>query len=171
MINLGLRGMPLWIHGNGQQRRSYLHVDDVAAAFDVIMHKGTLGERYNIGTNVDRTVLEVVETIQQRLQLPREQIKHVEDRVFNDQRYYMDSSKLISLGWKEEVSWEGGLNATIDWYKSNPTYWSNLQTALLPHPQLPADADAQAAEEVAQEVGAEPHAPNAGPPKSKKPRN
>ncbi|KAG8460584.1 hypothetical protein KFE25_011359 [Diacronema lutheri] len=171
MINLALRGMPLWIHGNGQQRRSYLHVDDVAAAFDVIMHKGTVGERYNIGTNVDRTVLDVVETIAQQLDVPKSQIKHVEDRVFNDQRYYMDSSKLISLGWKEAVTWETGLKATIEWYKQHPTYWHNLGTALLPHPQLPADADAQAAEEVAQEVGANPHAPTtADVPKAKKAR-
>jgi UDP-glucose 4,6-dehydratase len=106
MINLALRGMPLWIHGNGQQRRSYLHVDDVAAAFDVIMHKGTLGERYNIGTTVDRTVLDVVQTIASELNVPKTQIKHVEDRVFNDQRYYMDSSKLLQLGWKEEQNWD-----------------------------------------------------------------
>lgn len=159
MINLGLRGMPLWIHGTGQQRRSYLYVDDVASAFDIIMHKGVIGERYNIGTNVDRTVLDVVQTIAKQLGVAETKIQHVEDRVFNDQRYYMDSSKLISLGWKEEMTWERGLPLTVEWYKANPTYWQNLSTALLPHPQLPADADAQTAENVATKSGASPHAP------------
>ena len=54
--------------------------------------------------------------------------------------------------------WQG-LPLTVEWYKANPTYWQNLSTALLPHPQLPADADAQTAENVATKSGASPHAP------------
>mmetsp|Transcript_5245 Transcript_5245/g.13443 ORF Transcript_5245/g.13443 Transcript_5245/m.13443 type:complete len:375 (+) Transcript_5245:65-1189(+) len=141
MVTLALRGMPLWIHGNGQQRRSYLHVRDVAAAFDAITHKGVLGERYNIGTNVDRTVLDVVQTIAKELNVPDERIKHVEDRIFNDQRYYMDSSKLQALGWKEEVDWHEGLKETIRWYKEHDGYWPNVSTALLPHPKVPVDTE------------------------------
>lgn len=132
-------------------------MDDVARAFDAITHKGSLGERYNIGTNVDRTVLEVVQTIAQELHVGEDRIKHVEDRIFNDQRYYMDSNKLIALGWREEVEWMQGLRDTIRWYKNHRGYWSNIATALLPHPTVPAETDVAIPQVEGKASGDEPH--------------
>ena len=66
---------------------SYLYVEDVAEAFDVILHRGKVGEIYNIGTQKERTVNEVAADIAKIFQLPTEKITHVRDRAFNDQRY------------------------------------------------------------------------------------
>ena len=68
------------------QVRSYLHVRDVARAFDTVLHKGVIGQVYNIGTQKERSVLDVVTTIAKHLKVDSGKIKHVEDRAFNDQR-------------------------------------------------------------------------------------
>ncbi len=69
-----------------QSTRSYLYVEDVAEAFDVVLHKGVVGETYNIGTQKERTVMDVAMAIAKHFNLPEERIVHVRDRAFNDQR-------------------------------------------------------------------------------------
>jgi UDP-glucose 4,6-dehydratase len=59
----------------------------------------------------------------------------VEDRVFNDFRYHINSSKLYELGWKEEVTWENGIQKTFDWYKSHSSRFGNIDNALVAHPR------------------------------------
>jgi dTDP-D-glucose 4,6-dehydratase len=86
MTLLAARGKDLPVHGNGGAVRSYLHVRDVARAFDTVLHKGVVGEVYNIGTQKERSVLEVVKAIAQHMNVSMDRIKHVEDRAFNDQR-------------------------------------------------------------------------------------
>jgi dTDP-D-glucose 4,6-dehydratase len=66
--------------------RSYLHVRDVANAFDTVLHKGIVGQVYNIGTQKERSVLEVVNAIAKYMKVDTSKIKHVNDRAFNDQR-------------------------------------------------------------------------------------
>ena len=66
--------------------RSYLYVEDVAEAFDMILHKGVVGETYNIGTQKERTVMNVAKAISKYFNLPEDRIIHVRDRAFNDQR-------------------------------------------------------------------------------------
>lgn len=69
-----------------QSTRSYLYVEDVAEAFDMILHKGVVGETYNIGTQKERTVMDVAKAICKYFDLPEDRIIHVRDRAFNDQR-------------------------------------------------------------------------------------
>lgn len=69
-----------------QSTRSYLYVEDVAEAFDVVLHKGLVGETYNIGTQKERTVMDVARAIAKHFDLPADRIVHVRDRAFNDQR-------------------------------------------------------------------------------------
>lgn len=69
-----------------QSTRSYLFVEDVAEAFDIILHKGVVGETYNIGTQKERTVMDVAQAIAKHFNLPNDRIVHVRDRAFNDQR-------------------------------------------------------------------------------------
>ncbi len=69
-----------------QSTRSYLYVEDVAEAFDMILHKGVVGETYNIGTQKERTVMDVAKAISKYFNLPEDRIIHVRDRAFNDQR-------------------------------------------------------------------------------------
>ena len=74
-------------HMTGEATRSYLYVEDVAEAFDIILHKGSIGETYNIGTQKERTVAEVAADIAKYFGLPKQKIENVRDRAFNDRRY------------------------------------------------------------------------------------
>lgn len=80
-----LAGMELPIHGDGMSTRSYLHVDDVAEAYMTVLRKGSVGETYNIGTQKERTVVDVARDIAAIFKLPEDKIVHVNDRAFNDQ--------------------------------------------------------------------------------------
>eukprot|EP00928_Gymnodinium_smaydae_P004058 TRINITY_DN1141_c0_g1_i2.p1 TRINITY_DN1141_c0_g1~~TRINITY_DN1141_c0_g1_i2.p1 ORF type:complete len:707 (+),score=135.18 TRINITY_DN1141_c0_g1_i2:49-2121(+) len=133
---LALRDQPLWIHGDGKQQRSFLHAADTARAFLTILHKGTTGEIYNIGTTQDRSVLQVAEDILKLVPNTKSKIQHVEDRKFNDQRYFIDPSKLEALGWKPQVQWEDGLRRTLEWFRSVPDgYWPAMNSVLCAHPK------------------------------------
>jgi dTDP-glucose 4,6-dehydratase len=102
---LASRGKALPLHGDGSNIRSYLFVEDVAEAFDCVLHKGTIGETYNIGTEKERTVKEVAIDIAKYFGMSTDKIIGVRDRAFNDKRYYIGSNKLSSLGWSERTSW------------------------------------------------------------------
>ncbi|XVE71328.1 hypothetical protein DITRI_Ditri10aG0142200 [Diplodiscus trichospermus] len=113
-ILLAMKGEQLPIHGNGTNVRSYLSCDDVAEALDAILHKGVLGHVYNIGTQRERRVVDVAEDICKLFELkPKEAIRFVQDRPFNDQRYFLDDQKLKKLGWQERTSWVEGLKIEI----------------------------------------------------------
>jgi len=130
-------GQKIALHGDGLATRSYMHVEDAAFAFDVILHKGETGHIYNIGAHEERTVLSVAQDIC-RLQGrdPSDFITHVRDRAFNDRRYFIDCSKLLALGWRQNKSWNEGLAETVQWYSTQnlEAYWGNLASALEPHP-------------------------------------
>ena len=68
----------------GIATRSYLYVEDVAEAFECVLHNGVVGEVYNIGTQKERTVLDVAQDIGKLFKLPESKIVHVRDRAFND---------------------------------------------------------------------------------------
>lgn len=127
MALLALRGAPLPIHGAGDAVRSYLYVGDVAEAFEVILRRGADGETYNIGSDTERSVLDVVRDVRGVVAAQdHAPIVHVDDRAFNDRRYFIGSAKLHALGWAERTPWHEGLRATADWYASiDPaTFWS-----------------------------------------------
>lgn len=127
---------PCFIHGDGSNQRNFLYVDDVAAAFDTITHKGVVGNVYNIGTDFEISNIEVAKTIIKLFGLDESKyIQYVENRPFNDCRYKINSDKLKALGWAPKVSWEDGLKRTIEWYKTNKGNWPNIQQALVPHPR------------------------------------
>eukprot|EP00271_Cylindrocystis_brebissonii_P008723 TRINITY_DN23202_c0_g1_i1.p1 TRINITY_DN23202_c0_g1~~TRINITY_DN23202_c0_g1_i1.p1 ORF type:complete len:663 (-),score=116.50 TRINITY_DN23202_c0_g1_i1:816-2804(-) len=134
---LAMQGKPLPIHGDGSNVRSYLFCEDVAEAFDTVLHKGTVGHVYNIGTTKERRVIDVARDICKLLGLDAEKmIKYVENRPFNDQRYYLDDAKLKVLGWQERTVWEDGLRKTFEWYKNNAEYWGDVSGALQAHPRM-----------------------------------
>ncbi|XP_077236759.1 trifunctional UDP-glucose 4,6-dehydratase/UDP-4-keto-6-deoxy-D-glucose 3,5-epimerase/UDP-4-keto-L-rhamnose-reductase RHM3-like [Tasmannia lanceolata] len=136
-ILLAMQGAPLPIHGDGSNVRSYLYCEDVAEAFEVILHCGVIGSVYNIGTKRERRVLDVAEDVCKLFKQDASKvIKFVENRPFNDQRYFLDDQKLKKLGWEERTPWEEGLRMTIDWYTKNPDWWGDVSGALLPHPRM-----------------------------------
>jgi len=138
---------PCCIHGDGSNSRHFIYVGDVAAAFDTLMHHGVDGEVYNIGCEDEFTNLEVAERIVKTVvpdcQDPKEHITFVADRPFNDVRYYIDSDKLHSLGWKPEMSFEDGLKKTVEWYQKVSADWWDIGTdsALAAHPKPVATSD------------------------------
>ncbi|XP_074564976.1 trifunctional UDP-glucose 4,6-dehydratase/UDP-4-keto-6-deoxy-D-glucose 3,5-epimerase/UDP-4-keto-L-rhamnose-reductase RHM1 [Curcuma longa] len=136
-ILLAMRGQPLPIHGDGCNVRSYLYCEDVAEAFEVVLHKGEVGHVYNIGTKKERRVIDVAKDICKLFSLDSDKvIKFVENRPFNDQRYFLDDQKLKNLGWSERTIWEDGLKKTMEWYMNNPDWWGDVSGALLPHPRM-----------------------------------
>jgi UDP-glucose 4,6-dehydratase len=139
---LASKDLPLPIHGDGMSMRSYLHVHDVAAAFELILFKGSPGEVYNIGTQKERSVLSVAQEIASHFDRQLDSsVCYVKDRAFNDRRYFICDKKLLQMGWRESVEWSHGLKETIEWYLKkggNPAYWENgdLNCALAAHPRM-----------------------------------
>merc|ERR1711865_1112180 len=124
-----LRGRAVTLHGDGSNTRNFLHVEDVAAAFDSILHKGQVGEIYNVGGCNELSNLAVAKDIIKNLGLVDKEnvlISFVEDRHFNDLRYTIDCSKLKALGWVEEKGWDEGLKDTIDWYKKYSSRYGEI---------------------------------------------
>ncbi|CAA0815896.1 Trifunctional UDP-glucose 4-6-dehydratase/UDP-4-keto-6-deoxy-D-glucose 3-5-epimerase/UDP-4-keto-L-rhamnose-reductase RHM1 [Striga hermonthica] len=136
-ILLAMRGKTLPIHGDGSNVRSYLYCEDVAEAFEVVLHRGEVGHVYNIGTKKERRVIDVAMDICKLFNMdPEKSIEFVENRPFNDQRYFLDDQKLKNLGWSERTTWEEGLRKTMEWYTSNPDWWGDVSGALIPHPRM-----------------------------------
>jgi UDP-glucose 4,6-dehydratase len=134
---LAMKGKTLPIHGDGSNVRSYLYCEDVAEAFEIILHKGEVGHVYNIGTKKERKVIDVAKDICKLFSLDSDKhVKFVDNRPFNDQRYFLDDEKLKKLGWFERTSWEEGLRKTMDWYVKNSNWWGDVSGALLPHPRM-----------------------------------
>ena len=119
-----LENKPMTIHGNGNNIRNFVYIKDVVKAFEIILFHGKINEIYNIGSANEYSVLEIAKTLYSKflLKTPFEQhITNVEDRLFNDFRYCINTSKLIKLGWKIETDFEKGLDETIEWYKNTYT--------------------------------------------------
>ena len=125
MVTRILDGESLPIHGEGDALRSYLYVSDVVNAFDKILHHGKDGETYNIGTDEERSVLNVVNDIVRVMGADKRHIEFVTDRKFQDKRYFVKSDKLNALGWYPQIDWQYGLQTTIKWYSSidHDVYW------------------------------------------------
>ncbi|CAF3091423.1 unnamed protein product [Rotaria sp. Silwood2] len=127
-INTLLQEEKIKIHGDGKQIRHYLYVDDVIRAIELILNKGKTKMIYNIGTKNEFNVLDIAKYILEKLQLNKnldDAIIYVKPRSFTEARYCTTTCGLVkSLGWKEQISFDQGLEKTIQWLKSNPDYWT-----------------------------------------------
>ena len=118
-IQLLKKGGKVTIQGDGSCLRSFLHVYDVARAFETILHKGQTGEIYNIGGD-DHHEYSVMEIAEKLIRMCTgntayaEYIEYIPDRPFNDKRYYITNNKLRDLGWEAEWELERGLQALVD---------------------------------------------------------
>ena len=128
MIHNIIHEKPLPVYGKGDNIRDWLWVEDHASAIDTIFHKGRVGESYNVGGLNEWTNLELVHFLCQLMdqKLKREKgeseklITFVTDRAGHDKRYAIDATKLeTELGWKPSITFEQGLNNTVDWYLNN----------------------------------------------------
>ena len=127
VILKALAGDPIPIYGSGQNIRDWLFVEDHVQALLTVLERGVAGETYNVGTNNERSSLEIAQHICTLLDelvpagRPHERlIRFVEDRPGHDFRYATDASKLRKqLGWGPAESFESGLRHTVRWYLDN----------------------------------------------------
>lgn len=126
-----LAGEKIPVYGTGCNVRDWIHVSDHCRAILAVLEKGVPGQRYNIGAGVRKSVLEIVTALCRLLDelAPKaagsyaEQIAFVADRAGNDLRYALDPSHITrDLGWKPQVSFDGGLRETVRWYLENPAW-------------------------------------------------
>jgi UDP-glucose 4,6-dehydratase len=120
-----------------------LFVEDVARAFEIILFKGEVGLVYNIGGTNERENIEVARDLIRLSGTPEgresEMMVFVEDRAFNDLRYHINSSKLIELGWREQVGWVDGLRITFVGFQRHSSRCGNIDSALVAHPRAGID--------------------------------
>ena len=117
MILKAMKNEKLPVYGTGENIRDWLHVWDHCQAIDFILHKGRIGEVYNVGGNNEYSNLTIVKLILDELGKSYELIEFVKDRPGHDLRYAIDSSKIkYELGWKPLYTFEDGLRSTISWY-------------------------------------------------------
>ena len=127
MIANALNDKPLPVYGKGENVRDWLYVEDHCKAIDLIIHKGTVGEVYNIGGHNEMRNIDIVKTIVHELGKSEELITYVTDRAGHDLRYAIDPTKIHNeLGWLPETKFEDGIKKTIQWYLDNKTWWENI---------------------------------------------
>ena len=127
-VTNAIDGLPLPVYGDGRQRRDYQYVLDHCEAIDLVLHRGGVGEIYNVGTGGEMENLAMVEVLLDELGKPRSLIQHVEDRMGHDRRYCMNVDKLLALGWEPDYTHEEAIRATVRWYVANPWWWEPIRS-------------------------------------------
>lgn len=123
-----LNGKQVPVYGDGMNVRDWLYVYDHCAAIDTVLHKGRVGEVYNIGGNNEKANIEITKLLIKELGKDESSIKYVEDRLGHDRRYAIDSSKIQKeLGWSPSVTFEEGIKLTIDWYLKNQDWIEHIE--------------------------------------------
>lgn len=115
-----MNNQSLPIHGDGLHVRDWIYVRDHCEAIDLILHNGTLGEVYNIGSDNERPTIDIARIILNLIGRPYSLINNVPDRPGNDRRYSISASKIDrELGWKPIHTFEDAMPKTIQWYQHN----------------------------------------------------
>ena len=127
MIANALNDKPLPVYGKGENVRDWLYVEDHCRAIDMIIHKGRVGEVYNIGGHNERTNLQVVKTVLKELGKSEDLITYVTDRPGHDRRYAIDPAKIhAELGWEPLTLFDEGIKKTVKWYLENREWWEHI---------------------------------------------
>ena len=127
MIANALNDKPLPVYGKGENVRDWLYVEDHCKAIDLIIHKGKVGEVYNIGGHNEMKNIDIVKIICKELHKPESLITYVTDRKGHDMRYAIDPTKIHNeLGWLPETKFADGIKKTIQWYLDNREWWETI---------------------------------------------
>ena len=127
MIANALNNKPLPVYGTGENVRDWLYVEDHCRAIDLIIHKGRVGEVYNVGGHNEMTNIDIVKIICKELGKPESLITYVADRKGHDMRYAIDPTKIHNeLGWLPETKFADGIKKTIKWYLDNKEWWETI---------------------------------------------
>lgn len=124
-----LEGKKVPVYGQGGQIREWIFTEDYCRALDLILHKGRVGETYNIGTGYRLSNLELTRKLLSFLDKDESLVEHVKDRPGHDQRYAIDHSKIAKeFLWSPETAFDEGLRQTVDWYRRNEWWWKKIKS-------------------------------------------
>lgn len=123
-----LKGEKVPVYGDGLNVRDWLYVYDHCSAIDTVLHKGKIGEVYNIGGHNEKTNMEITKIILEAMGKDESSIRYVEDRLGHDKRYAIDNEKIqTELGWQPSLTFEEGIKLTIDWYLNNQEWMKSIE--------------------------------------------
>jgi len=127
MIANALNDKPMPVYGEGINVRDWLYVEDHCKAIDLIIHKGLVGEVYNIGGHNEMRNIDIVKHICRELNKTEDLITYVTDRKGHDMRYAIDPAKIHrELGWLPEITFADGIKKTIRWYLNHQNWWESI---------------------------------------------
>jgi dTDP-glucose 4,6-dehydratase len=127
-VTNAMLGLPLPIYGDGEQVREWLHVRDHCSGIATVLERGDPGEIYNLGPGEGRPNRQIIDSIVSLTECDPSLKRHVPDRPGHDRRYALDSARAGRLGWRPEVSFETGLEATVRWYRENRDWWTSARS-------------------------------------------
>jgi dTDP-glucose 4,6-dehydratase len=116
------------LYGDGMNVRDWIYVDDNCNALDLVMHRGEIGEIYNIGAGNEKPNVWITKKLIELLGKTEEMIMPVKDRLGHDRRYSVDCNKIKEdLGWNTKYDFEQALEKTVSWYRDNEEWWRPLK--------------------------------------------
>ncbi|MBN2620770.1 dTDP-glucose 4,6-dehydratase [candidate division WOR-3 bacterium] len=129
IIHNALHAKKIPLYGDGKNVRDWLYVEDNCEAIDMVLHKGRIGEIYNVGGHNEYQNIAVIRGILKALRKPASLIAFVRDRAGHDRRYALSITKIKrDIGWTPRTPFATGLRKTIQWYTNNPGWLKNTQT-------------------------------------------
>jgi len=131
--------VPLWvtnaiddlslpIYGDGLQMRDYQYVEEHCEGIDAVLHRGVLGEVYNLGLGTETRNIDMANMILELLGKPESLIQHITDRPGHDRRYSLNVDKVRSLGWSSRRSFAQARDETVRWYVDNEWWWRKIKS-------------------------------------------
>ncbi|MBI5871166.1 MAG: dTDP-glucose 4,6-dehydratase [Actinobacteria bacterium] len=123
-----VEGKKVPLYGDGLNVRDWVYVTDNCEGLDAVLHKGEVGEIYNIGGGNERSNIFITNRILEMLGKGEEMIEPVADRLGHDFRYSIDCSKANALGWTPAHNFEDALKETVDWYLNNEWWWKKIKS-------------------------------------------
>jgi dTDP-glucose 4,6-dehydratase len=123
-VTNALDDRPLPLYASTENRREWLHVLDHCRAIELVLERGRVGETYNVGSGVEKSIAQIADAVLALTGKPESLKTIVPDRPGHDRRYLLDSSRLRrELGWEPEIGFDEGLEATVRWYADNRDWW------------------------------------------------
>ena len=129
IITNALNNKKIPVYGDGKNVRDWLYTEDNCEAIDMVLHKGRIGEIYNIGSRNELTNIYVIKEILKYVNKKESLITYVKDRPGHDRKYSLSMNKIKKqLGWQPKTSFAKGIKKTIQWYQKNKKWLENTQT-------------------------------------------
>lgn len=129
VISKALNDEEIPVYGNGKNVRDWIHVYDHNVGIDLVIHKGKVGEVYNLGGHSEKSNIDIVKTILKHLNKPESLINFVPDRKGHDLRYAINSTKIENeLGWERKYTFDEGIKETVNWYLNNIQWIDDIKS-------------------------------------------